>query len=172
MKIPHASTWAWSQDRLMRALSEHAAARPQQARGLHRWAAQVAESMGDQRLCATLLEQAAFSQGSSEDEGALWAQAGSLWNALGERERGAAALGRALSAGGEKTPGVLLALGDYAYDVGDVDGAARHYRGAGALAWPALAALFRAQVEKAREGAEILALLLALLQESQLTHFR
>jgi tetratricopeptide (TPR) repeat protein len=199
------ASWAPTQEQggqreLLRALSEHAAARPQQARRLHRWAAQVAEALGDRRLCATLLEQAAFSLGTAEEEGALWAQAGSLWSALGERERGAAALGRALTAGGEKTPGVLLALGDYAYDAGDMEGASRHYRralavgqvpvaergrlrmrlatierrrgnaqaeeqelaaaveaGAGALAWPALAALFRAQGEKAREGAALLA---------------
>ncbi|MCS6914326.1 MAG: tetratricopeptide repeat protein [Myxococcota bacterium] len=186
---------------LLVALAEHAAVLPEQARRLHRYGARIAEHhLGDRHQAAVLLEQAAFSQGPQEEAAELWAQAGALWNQLGQRERGAAALGRALTAGGEKTPGVLLALADYSFDEGDWDSAARHYRralavgqvpgpergrvrlrlaaierrrgnavaeeqelaaaveaGAGAQAWPALAALFRSQGEMARLGAALLA---------------
>lgn len=186
---------------LLDALTAHAGVRPEAARDLYLHAAEIAEErLGAPAKAAALLEQAAFCQGTEEAAAVLWSRAGHLWNQIGERERGAAALGRALAAGGERTPGVLLALGDYSFEQNDWDAAARHYRrafaveqvphgergrirlrlasierrrgnaaaeeqelaaaveaGAGAQAWPALAALFQTQGENARLGAALLA---------------
>lgn len=186
---------------LVDALCAHARVRGREARALYRRAADISEvHLNDLPRAAALLEQAAFCQGPKDDAAVLFSQAGALWNQVGDRERGASALGQALSAGGERTPGVLLALGDYCFDRSDWDAAARHYRralavdqvpqkergrvrmrlaaierrrrnvaaeeqelaaaveaGAGATAWPALAALFRAQAEPPKLGAALLA---------------
>ncbi len=192
---------AGTHEALLDALLGQAAVRPDDARKLYQHAAYIAEhQVGDHRRAATLLEKAAFFRGPESEAAILWSRAGQLWNLLGDRERGSVALGRALSAGGEATPMVLMALGDYFFDEGDWDTSARHYRrafavnevpheeqgrvrlrlasierrrgnaqaeeqelaaaveaGAGATAWPALAAMFRAQGEQARLGAALLA---------------